>query len=97
MPRSGWRAQYAAEAAAVREELRSACPFSEPSVEAFARTMPSELNLLATMSNGLVNPQRLWATFLCRSFLRGKNEHFLVKVRGESTTSVSSSSPAVVR
>lgn len=66
----------------MREELRSACPFTEPSVEAFQWSMPVELLLLAKQSKGLINPQRLWTTFLCRSFLRGKNEHFLVEVGG---------------
>lgn len=78
LPRVGWRAQYAQEEAAVRAELRRACPFSDPDATAFRLTMPPELELLAKHSAGAIDPLRLWTTFLCRSFLRGKHEHFLV-------------------
>lgn len=81
LPRRDWRAQFESEQAAVREELRTACPLSEPSVEAFEMTLPKELLLLGKVGGGAVDPLRLWTTFLCRGFLKSKPEHFLVQAR----------------
>lgn len=71
-----------AEQAAVAVELRNACPFTSPTVEAFVSTTPTKLLMLAARSAGTVDPARLWTTLLCMAFLRLQKEHFLVEVRG---------------
>jgi hypothetical protein len=54
---------------------------SDPSVDAFEHSMPREIAQLAKQSGGALDPLRVWATFLCRAFLRGKDECFLLQVR----------------
>lgn len=73
--------QRAAEQAAVAMELRHACPFTSPSAEAFAETVPVRLLAIAARSSGTVDPARLWTTLLCMAFLRVQTCHFLVKAR----------------
>lgn len=70
-----------AEQATVAVELRTACPFSSPTVEAFATTTPPALLGLCARSGGALNPARLWTTLLCMAFLRVQREHFLVEAR----------------
>lgn len=86
LPRAGWREKWAREAAGVREELRTACPLSEPSVEAFEWSQPEQLKELAGGSQGLVTAERLWTTLLCRAWLQDQQEHFLVMVRFSQPT-----------
>jgi hypothetical protein len=81
LPWRNWRVQWDQEQAAVQQELQTACPLSEPCVEAFTESMPEEIKLLALRSARVVNPARLWTTLLCRSYLQTKHEHFLVEVR----------------
>lgn len=88
IPKKGAAARERAEAEAVALELRTACPFSSPSVEAFASTAPPRLLELAAASRGRLRPERLWTTLLCMAFLRQRKFHFLVEVRNRSVCSL---------
>lgn len=72
-----WRRALLEERRRVGEELRTACPLSDPTAAAIVASAPPLAARVAAQAGGSLDTARLWTTLCCRAFLRDRTEHWL--------------------